>query len=351
MANSTTCQSSPQAEQPACVPVMTSYCSISDPLGQTYLEKWQGDQVTSPCRKYVSLNPGVHSQYVPVVDAYVRRYLITDHTPITYSQEGSQIYDPNIEDVIQVCQDYPGGCDAVLTDVCSGYTRSDLGANPNLGILCGCFMASQQYDAYTGAFGVSKICDPACVLESAVKPADPSNQFVTLHCNQAICVIDNVTISILEKSTVGNISFGQACSSCSGNAGCSCNISDISITAVESAVQGISFSQNCGASQPNCFKSDANGIPRQVACSVLDTTSTSGSTSTNGTAVVIIVAIIVIVLILLFIIIFTALLSRKSKESALTYRGNPGYPAGPPPLSYAPAGFQGTGRLSSAPMI
>lgn len=350
MANSTSCQSSPEAEQPACVPVMTSYCSTSDPLGQTYLQKWQGDQVTSPCRKYVSLNPGVQSQYVPVVDAYVRRYLITDHNPITYAQEGSQVYDPNIEDVIQVCEDYPGGCDAVLTDVCAGYTRADLGANPNLGILCGCFMSNQQYDAYTGAFGVSKICDPACVLQAAVKPADPSNQFVTLHCDQAICVIDDVTISILEKSTVGNITFGQACGSCGGNAGCVCNISDISITAVESAVQGINFSQECSGNL-NCFKSNANGIPQQVNCSTLDTTSTSGTSGISGTAVVVIVAIIVVVLILLFIIIFTALLSRKSKESALTYRGSPAYPSGPPPLNYAPAGFQGTGRLSSAPII
>jgi hypothetical protein len=339
MANPTSCSSGGLANDPSCVPVMANYCSTDDPT-ITYTEKWEGDEITSLCRRYVVLNTGQQAQYVPVVDAYVRRYLVNDGNNITYAQQGSVVYDPAIEDIIAVCQDYPGG-----------FTRDDLKENPNLGKLCGCFMTDAEYDKYTGAFGVQKICDPACVLQSAVKPRDPANQFITLSCGQSICVIDDVTISILGKSTTGDITFAQSCASCTGGAGCTCNISDISITSVESTLGNISLDQACG-STPNCFKRDANGIPQQVPCSALEPggggTSTGKGFISNNLLLIIIVAIVVfIILIIIFVLLF-----RRRQETP-SYRPQ-AQMVGPPPYSgnyYGPAGFTGSGPLSQAPLV
>ena len=339
MANPTTCPTTAFASDPACVAVMTNYCSTDTFLGQTYTQKWQGDEVTSSCRKYTGLNVGHQSQYVPVVDAYVRRYLITEGKPITFAQQGSLVYDPAIEDLIQVCQDYPGGCDQVLGQVCAGYTREDLKSNPNLGKLCGCFMSDNEYDTYGGTFGIQKICDPACVLQSAVKPKDPADQFGTLKCQQSICVIDDVTISILGQSNVGDINFTQACSTCTGGAGCICNISDISITAVESSVKDINFSQQCGSLR--CWESDANGVPQQIDCALVggDTTTNNGggTSSTSFLSNSLLLTIIGIILGVIIIIIILFLIFRRRQEEPSRFRMGEQYMS-PPPPAY---GYQG----------
>jgi hypothetical protein len=309
---------------------MAPFCSTTDLTGQTYVQKWQGDYTNiSGCQEFCDLNAGAETQYVPVVDAFVRKYLITDNHPITYAQQGSGVYDPAIETVINVCQKYPGGCDAVLGQVCSGYTRADLASNPSLADLCGCFLADAQYNAYTGAFGVQKICDPACTLQSAVKPIIlASNPPAIQECGQAICVIDNVKIELLQNSTAGNISFNQACASCTGGAGCTCDISNISVTSVESTLGNISLSQQCGGNV-NCFKPDANGVPQSVPCSTLEPSGGTGSsTSKLSTSMLfIIIAIIVVVVIIIIVIIF---LLSKRKEEPTTLRSG-GISAGPPP--------------------
>jgi hypothetical protein len=351
MATVTSCTTGAGASNPACIPVMSTYCSTDDPGGMTYQQKWQGDSTTSLCREYVSLNTCNQNQYAPVVDAYTRRYLLTDAHPITYPQQGSLIYDPAIADVISVCQNSPGGCDNVLTQKCSGFTRDDLKSNPNMATLCGCFMSDQQYNTYQGAFGVQKICDPACVLQSAVKPKDPSNQCQALRCQQSICVIDDVTISILQNSTTGDISFGQACSSCTGGAGCVCDISDISLTTVQSVVKDINFSQDCGG-VTNCFKRDANGIPQTVPCSALDSTKTSSTPTSVFTNPQVLIAVLILIT-LIIIIIIVALVASRKRDEIPSGRVPTSSPA-PPIPAYSPGAYTSAvygGPLSQANMI
>lgn len=326
---------------------MQNYCSSDHPgsMQPTYVSLWQGDNTTSQCQAYADLNACNPAHYEPVVDAFVRRYLITEAHPITYAQQGSLVYDPAIETIVDTCQKYPGGCDTVLKQVCSTYTRADLATNPNLASLCGCFMSDFQYNSYGGAFGVKKICDPACTLQSAVKPLNTSNTCTTQSCDQAICVIDNVKIELLSNSTAGNINFAQACASCTGGAGCVCNISDISVTSVESKLGNINLSQQCGGN-PNCFKSDANGVPQVVPCSTLDPsggTVVAPSSKLSTTALLIIIAVVVLVVIL--IIIFLLLLGRRKEEPTILRNYQP--IAGPPPGSYSYTGSSSGG----APLI
>ena len=329
MANTTSCTGPGQAGISTCPDFMATYCSTDDVFG-TYLEKWAGDEISSDCRKYVSLNAGFPERYNEVTDAYVRRYLIDDATPVTFAQQGSLVYQPSIEDVVEVLQDYTGAGDNVLNQFCAGYTREDLSANPNLAKLCGCFMSDEEYDKYTGSFGVEPICDPACVIQSTVKPRDPASLFDTLSCAQTICVIDDVTISVLGQTTTGDINFAQACTACSGNSGCTCSISDVSITAVESTIGNVNFDQNCGG-PPTCFQRDASGIPQEVECSALESGGANGETAAtapnsifSNSTVIIAIGIVVAVIIL---IILVALFFGRKKSPAPSFeqsRGNGG---------------------------
>jgi hypothetical protein len=340
MANITSCSNAGSLD-PACPAIMNAHCNTDDFLG-TYQEKWEGDEISSDCRRYAALNLGNQSQYVSTTDGFARRYLITDLNDVTFAQQGSLVYDPTIEDVVDVCQEYPGSCDNVLNQFCAGFTRSDLAENPNLAKLCGCFMSDEEYDKYTGSFGVEPICDPACVIQSTIKPRDPANEFGNLNCTQSVCVIDDVTISVLGQTTTGDINFAQACSACSGG-GCVCSISDVSITAVESTIGNVNFDQNCGG-PPTCFQRDATGIPREVPCSVLEsaggsdsTASTSPASIFSNTAVLITIGIIVTILILLILV---ALFFGRRRSPSASYQTSvpPPYMLGggkaQPPVSY-----------------
>jgi hypothetical protein len=322
MANPTSCLTLGLASTPECSQVMALYCSTDDSgSGQTYTQKWQGDELTSPCRRFVALNLGNQRQYVPVVDAYVRRYLLTERRAISYPAQGSSLYDPAIADVVQVCQTYPGACDNVLQTVCSGFTAQELGGNPSQASLCGCFLSSAEYNKSGGVFGVGRECSPTCLLQSAVKPRDPSSQTDFLRCKQSICIIDDVTINILGKSTAGNISFNQACSSCgtgaaNSSSSCICSISDVSITAVESTIKDTSFTQQCGGAQNvRCFKRDINGVPQSIPCNSLDPATANPATTTTSLTssrlrTILIISIVVIVVIIIIVIVVLLLNHR-----------------------------------------
>lgn len=347
--NPVTCQQPGNQTDVRCVSVMQDYCSNDlDTSGHStpqskYLLKWQGDTVSSPCQQWAHANlisnPCHADHYGPVVDAYVRRYFLTEGHPITYKQQGSTIYDINMQYILSVCQTFPGGCDSVLPQVCGGFIRANLESNPNEAALCGCFMDSAQYTALGGAFGIPVICDPLCVLSSAVKPQLTTSPCTTQTCNKSICVIDNITISLLNNSTAGNINFAQLCSSCAGNnggGGCQCNISDISITTVESSVKNINFGQNCGG-PVNCFKTDSTGTPKQVDCATLESTSGSGSTNSNTSSSnskgnnTLLIILIVIVLIIIAIIWITWMSGRKRGNDPSLYAYSGYRDNGPPP--------------------
>lgn len=331
MSTVTQCSQAMFATNPTCEPIMQAYCSNdqnSDNSGfESYLSKWAGDTNQARCPQYCERNltaqPScIFSNYQHVVDAYVRRYFLTDGHAITDPSQGSQIFDPNMRWILNNCSAFPGGCDQVLKQVCNGFTRANLQANPSEARLCGCFLDSSVYQKYTGSFGISDICDPICASSGTIKPNISSPQTCTVDkCSQSICVIDNVTISLLNNSTAGNITFASACSACAGNGGgCQCDISDISITAVESSIKDINFLQNCGNVRPNCFQSDKNGVPQQVDCSVLEPTATSSTSSpSSGISTGTILLIVGLVLFVIIIIIVIAIALRKRNVEPSLY--------------------------------
>lgn len=293
--------------QPACTGLMATYCS--DDTETPYQTKWIGTDTTKDCLRFVKENAGNLPFYGPVITAMVQRYLITENNEITSFQTHGSQWDPFITRIVDICRENPGACDSILRQKCSGVTRTELSNNVNLAGLCGCFMPDIEYES-NSQFGIQRECDPVCALGTAVHLHDTttSNPSAFIKCTQSICVIDDVTLNILAGSVTGDISFSQACSSCSdggGNGSCRCYITDTTITAIDSLIGNVSFQQQCG-NTPLCYrKAPVLGAPPiQIDCaSGVDVKggSTSASNRVNPTRTLWVVLGILILLIVIAI--------------------------------------------------
>jgi hypothetical protein len=303
--------------QPSCTGVMATYCS--DDTETSYKAKWVGTASTKDCLRYVQENAGNLPFYGPVITAMVSRYLLTDNNKITSVQTDGSQYDPFITTIVNVCRENAGACDAVLKQKCAGVTRTELSNNVNLASLCGCFMPDIQYESLS-QFGIERDCDPVCVLGTAVHLHDTatSNPAEFLKCGQSICVIDDVTLNILAGSVVGDISFSQACSSCSdggGSGSCRCYITDTTITAIDSLLGNVSFQQQCG-NTPLCYrKAPVLGAPPiQVDCDTGDDIVGGSKTTSSKINPTRTLQIVLGVLIFLILIGVMAALSSRDTE-------------------------------------
>jgi hypothetical protein len=153
-------------------------------------------------------------------------------------------------------------------------------------------------------------------------------------CTQSVCIIDDVTLNILAGSVVGDISFSQACSSCSSNTGtssCRCYITDTTVTAIDSLLGNISFKQQCG-NTPLCYKKAPvlGAPPIQVDCDTgAEVKSSGNSTGASGTTVRTLWIVFGILIGLVVIIILFAT-SRPAEVSP------PVYIPGEPPVQSRP---------------
>jgi hypothetical protein len=164
-----------------------------------------------------------------------------------------------------------GACDTQLNSICSAYTREDVFAaykkyldltaiNPNdpnaivyknIYQACGCHLPSSQYTKWNnlGVDQVNVACDPICMLPNVIPQY---NNGTRGSCTQNLCVLDNISIDIVNSQT-GNINFNTLCGNCSGG-NCRCVFSDINIFQSGSSVGNINFAQNCGS----CSMPDPN---------------------------------------------------------------------------------------------
>lgn len=229
--------------------------------------------------------------------------------------------------LLDLCIDkrLPGVCTKFLESFCSNFTREQVNNSPILINFCGCYTPPDpNYLKYTlGTKGCldgsnCKICtdkDSNCVPQPACDPLcnraltsqrvhQPTGNFIT--CSQNICVIDDVTISIIGSET-GNINFNSVCSNCDKN-GCLCIISGVNISNTMSKIGvGDDFNQFCG---PNsvCLVKDSNGnIISQEECKNVGSINISVPTffHLNIGLVIIIASVLIISLIILIFSKFT----------------------------------------------
>ncbi len=166
------------------------------------------------------------------------------------------------------CSANPGVCDSSLDQICSKMSRDDIAAagdnlsDPSQQLLyaaCACHLSGSQYSQYAGIIdeGSYNECDPLCLGPTAIKKGVDGQ---TVECDETNCVIDDVTINIIDSNT-GNIDFNQVCG---GTGGSNCYFSDDNVLSQSSQTGSINFSQNCNS----CFVyQDGNPYnPTPVSC-------------------------------------------------------------------------------------
>lgn len=146
----------------------------------------------------------------------------------------------------QVCCPYPGLCQGGLNDVCSSHDTTRISLNTSLLQWCGCHLPDSEYQPYSDKFGIRQECTPICNRADVIPLTTINGDNVK--CLSNVCLIDDVSVNII-NSTVGNgIEFNQVCGGCEPGT-CECVVSDTTVSIINSSVGGtiIPITQNCGS--------------------------------------------------------------------------------------------------------
>lgn len=135
--------------------------------------------------------------------------------------------EPFIQWLYTVCAEYPYLCysglntgGAFLDNICTpanGVTAEAMLTNPNMAKWCGCNMPDSQYQTYLNGLGgtlISKQCTPYCNTSDVIPSFDTETLQINT-CNQSLCVIDDVTITLARSRVTGPITLNNICTSCS----------------------------------------------------------------------------------------------------------------------------------------
>lgn len=144
-----------------------------------------------------------------------------------------------------VCCPYPGLCQQGLEDVCVNHDTTRISYNTSLLQWCGCHLREDQYSYYSDKFGIRKECTPVCNRADVIPITGLSGNNV--RCQSDVCLIDNISVNIINSST-GGVSFDQVCGSCPSGS-CACVVSDTTISIIDSTVGGqvVPILQNCSS--------------------------------------------------------------------------------------------------------
>jgi Family of unknown function (DUF5857) len=133
--------------------------------------------------------------------------------------------------------------------------KNEMYAWQNIFTACGCHLPANQYSEWTrlGVDEANLACDPLCKLPGVLQRYANNQPAV---CTQNICILDNISIDIINSQIPGGITFNTLCGNCGGKqGGCLCVFSGINIFQSGSSVGNINFQQNCGG---NCQMPDPN---------------------------------------------------------------------------------------------
>lgn len=178
------------------------------------------------------------------------RRVVADQIIDSWYKNGQKIQgNPGNKAIIEICNKAPGACDLKLDQICQQLTSLDeMNRDPELIKLCGCHIPSRIYDpAYKGV--VPEKCAPSCVYPDAIQRGNGRGQPDA--CTQNVCVIDNVTIDIVNSNVGGGVTLKSLCP----GGGNRCYISNDTVNVLNSKISGdVKFLENCGS----CTMYDAN---------------------------------------------------------------------------------------------
>lgn len=297
----------------ACQNNLLDYCVGADlePNDTSWLNRWQDNVNRGNCSYAISRN--LYVEPLPLFDNIVQwpPSAFRDNQGFAWSRElmervfekyqaqgfrigtlpglpGYNLFQDTI--LKPICTTAPGICQQGLNTICSNTTTDELLRNQALVPWCGCYMPNDQYQTYVDLYQASKECTPTCARQGNI-PIVSADGRQTVLCNQSICIIDDVTITLENSNVGGSINFSQFCGGCSGpvsgvnnslnttsnndpnNTGsqntssCLCIISDNTIDTASSSIGGgIDLNEDCG-SNTQCFKQNpdpSNGLPDQL---------------------------------------------------------------------------------------
>lgn len=165
------------------------------------------------------------------------------------------------ENILNMCNTFPGSCGPTQQAMCSQCSRNQISDSYQLIRFCGCYAPPSSVTESE----VTPECQGLCSNNISIKLTNEFGE--VLRCDQAICVINNVTIQAT-NTTFNNTSIVQVCSNCLLSGGCKCFI-DLSLPDVAKTI-GVSGDNNlfltyCPDSQ--CYTVDSStGDVVEIPC-------------------------------------------------------------------------------------
>lgn len=215
---------------------------------------------------------------------------------------GSSAYNSFQNNLLDLCLDpaLPGVCDTTLKNYCGQFSRDQVLANNVLVDFCGCYtLPDQNYLKYSN----DPSCDPICRRISTVQKADLANGEVK-RCPENVCVINDVTINIINSEVKGGVNFSNICPACGvqSSADCLCIIAGTNVETTLSTIGAYDVKQFCG-NKSVCLVEDPEGnIIKESNCDTLPNGPNLTNQNSFPNLYLVIFLIIIFVLIIIIII-------------------------------------------------
>lgn len=253
-----------------CQQTMTTFCTPDVWGGVTQTGNFNGGWLCDNYAKSSNQANIFSSTNSNAAQGVIQASVSNFYTPISSGGLGHLPTDnhPFVTKAIEMCAQYPGTCDNILSNVCSQYSLDDLDASKNVSTwdpagtnllqTCGCFLPSNQYYLQNG---MTVPCNTICNFPGTIPQGSTSGKAAT--CTGGTCVIDDVSIDMM-NSYSGSINFNQICNTCQANQPCTCYLRDIDIQTQNSEYKTQTISGNC----TSCFtlSDDTPPIATPIPC-------------------------------------------------------------------------------------
>jgi hypothetical protein len=171
----------------------------------------------------------------------------------------------------EICCPYPSLCQSGLKSACSRYTLQRISNNAEITRWCGCHLVAGEYAPYADRFNIPPQCSSSCNRSATIPLTDGLTNPIL--CKQDVCIIDDITVNLINTQVGGNISIDQFCGNCGSGGNCSCIISDSTLDILSSSIGGNVTAVNQNCTSTTCTRANPSGIGPafyEVPCSTTD---------------------------------------------------------------------------------
>lgn len=222
------------------------WCADGDPCGEFMTNYCTQNGYNEACVSYLS-NTTNQSAKKEVIQGILSN-LYPNQANITSKTAASN------EKAVELCSLQPGACDSFLKERCAWVNDvSDIEDDDKVLELCGCFLNQNIYNKDYANLAKPPLpieCTPPCTYPTAITPGVPDATGEGEHfanCKRHICVMDDVTINIINSTVKGDIDFQLLCGGMPDAS--TCYFSDIAVNNIDSKLDGqVKFETSCNNS-------------------------------------------------------------------------------------------------------